>query len=199
MTAPTDKKTHHHGDLRRALVKAGMELIREKGRAGLSLRACAARVGVSHAAPKHHFGNLSGLLGAIALQGFEDFSQTMVEAREKASGNPRDRLIAIAHGYEAFAEENPDLLQLMFSGEVTFPDTPRLQPPAFDVLVETCAPFEPVSDAPYSTEIMIWSLIHGLVMLGRGRGFSPAKLPGGRPSFADILPDLKLRDPESRN
>ena len=61
-------KGYHHGNLKTALVEAGLEIIEAEGLAGLSLRAIAAKVGVSHTAPKNHFGSLRGLLTAIGTQ-----------------------------------------------------------------------------------------------------------------------------------
>jgi DNA-binding transcriptional regulator YbjK len=61
MTESADKKKPHHGNLRAALVSAGIELLEEGGLEALTLRKCAARAGVSHAAPAHHFEGLQGL------------------------------------------------------------------------------------------------------------------------------------------
>ena len=58
---------YHHGDLRRALVAAALELL-ERGEE-LSLRAVARRAGVSHTAPYHHFRDRRGLVAAVALEG----------------------------------------------------------------------------------------------------------------------------------
>ena len=52
---------YRHGNLRAALIDAGLEILEEKGLAGLTLRACATRAGASHTAPQNHFGNLAGL------------------------------------------------------------------------------------------------------------------------------------------
>ena len=60
------KKQHHHGNLREALITAGVGLLNEGGLSALTLRKCAARAGVSHAAPAYHFKGLNGLLTAIA-------------------------------------------------------------------------------------------------------------------------------------
>ena len=50
-----NNKKHHHGDLKSALIDAGLTEVEEKGLESLSLRSIAARVGVSHTAPKNHF------------------------------------------------------------------------------------------------------------------------------------------------
>ena len=58
------KRPYHHGDLRRALLDAAVEVIEESGPTALSLRDLARRADVSHAAPQHHFGDKAGLLTA---------------------------------------------------------------------------------------------------------------------------------------
>ena len=55
-------KPYHHGELREALVMAGRKLMEEKGLRGFTLRECARRASVSHAAPAHHFASIDALL-----------------------------------------------------------------------------------------------------------------------------------------
>ena len=69
-TAPNRAHPYHHGNLRRALLDAALESIAAAGPAALSLRELARRVGVSHAAPAHHFGDKAGLLTALATEGY---------------------------------------------------------------------------------------------------------------------------------
>src|SRR5689334_10951829 len=59
------QRPYHHGDLRRALLAAAVKMIAEAGPGALSLRALARRIGVSHAAPAHHFSDKAGLLTAV--------------------------------------------------------------------------------------------------------------------------------------
>src|SRR6266536_5182875 len=73
------KRAYHHGDLRRALLVAAVEVIEESGPAALSLRDLARRAGVSHAAPQHHFGDKAGLLTAVAAEGYRRLA-TALEA-----------------------------------------------------------------------------------------------------------------------
>ena len=76
--AKETSRPHHHGDLRRALIDAGLALLTEGGTSALTLRGCAARAGVSHAAPAHHFDGLDGLRVAIAEEGFDRFRRRML-------------------------------------------------------------------------------------------------------------------------
>ncbi|MCF6234199.1 MAG: TetR/AcrR family transcriptional regulator [Rhodobacteraceae bacterium] len=190
------KPPRHRGALRIALIDAGLSILAADGLSALSLRACAARAGVSHAAPAHHFAGLPGLLTAIAARGYVIFTQTMIHDRDAAPDTPRDALIGICRGYLRFARENPGLFTLMFNHvyqKVDDPDFDINSEPAFAVLAQACAPFEPVSDAPGSTEMMVWTQVHGLACLLQSQRLGPPQLNLASVEFTDILPELKLR------
>src|SRR5258708_6867554 len=74
------RKTYHHGDLRRQLIAAAERIIVERGVEGFTLREAARRVGVSPAAPSHHFKDAKGLLTEVALLGFRDFGEALAAA-----------------------------------------------------------------------------------------------------------------------
>src|ERR1700757_265317 len=74
---------YHHGSLREAMLRAAESILERDGIGGLTLRAAAREAGVSHAAPKNHFGDLSGLLSELAAGRFERFAAMM-------QGNVRD-------------------------------------------------------------------------------------------------------------
>jgi len=97
MSSSVPDRPYHHGDLKHALVQAGIALIEEGGIPALSLRALAARVGVSHTAPRNHFGSLRGLLTAIAAEGFHRHARAMCEGVSDQS-DPQARLMAAMTG-----------------------------------------------------------------------------------------------------
>jgi hypothetical protein len=68
------RESYHHGDLRAALLRAALDLMREQGDHEFTLREVARRVGVSHAAPVRHFRDKDALLAAIAEEGFIRFT-----------------------------------------------------------------------------------------------------------------------------
>ena len=119
-------KPHHHGNLRETLIAAGLTLLREHGAEGLSIRKVAAHVGVSHAAPAHHFANLSALRTAVVTAGYREFTRTMLAEialaeialaeQGRAVIPPRDRILAALRGYLSFAVRNRALFQMMFGG-----------------------------------------------------------------------------------
>lgn len=189
------KPPHHHGNLRPALIEAGIALLEEQGLAGLTLRRVAARVGVSHAAPAHHFDGKHGLLLAIAALGFRTFTRLMREERDRAGADPQQQLLGICRGYMRFADEHYPLFQLIFTFEIKENPDPELHAAsaeAFAMLADTCALFETAPGGPGANEIMIWSLVHGYASL---RHFSRLQRPEGGETmpFELILPKLTPR------
>src|SRR5690348_3653414 len=98
---------YHHGALRDALLEAAERVLERDGLPGLTLRAVAREAGVSHAAPTHHFGDLTGLLSELAAIGFRQFSAAMTAA--KASGTLQEQGLAAARAYVAFAQAHPGM------------------------------------------------------------------------------------------
>src|SRR5437868_1072716 len=106
---------YHHGQLRARLVKAGVEMVARRGEATHSLRAVARKVGVSHAAPYHHFADKDGLLDAIATSGFEKLDAALAGALRPLQGRPPlERFHALGPAYVRFAVAEPHLFRLMF-------------------------------------------------------------------------------------
>jgi len=125
-----DEKPYHHGDLRAALLAAGEAELAERGIEGFSLRSVAKRAGVSHAAPAHHFGDVGGLLTALATEGFLRF-QAALDAREAGVTDPRERALRAGLGYLDFATARPALFRLIFSSA-----KPDVTDPAFQAAAE---------------------------------------------------------------
>ena len=168
MTGQIQKKPHHHGDLRNALIRAGIDILEENGIDALTLRQCAARAGVSHAAPAHHFDGLAGLRAAIAEEGYRLFKNYMLDARVLGEQTPRARLQSICRGYINFAVDNPALFTLIFSFDALHSMQHGLEKDeyaAYQVLRETCAPFVIDGEDPVEIETQVWSLIHGYTVL----------------------------------
>jgi AcrR family transcriptional regulator len=116
--APSSRQEtpYHHGALRDALLEAAERVLERDGLAGLTLRAVAREAGVSHAAPTHHFGDLTGLLSELAAIGFRRFNAEMSAARAAGAG-PVERAMAPAKAYVAYAQAHPGMYGLMFRGE----------------------------------------------------------------------------------
>ena len=166
------KVSYHHGDLRAALIAAAEQVLAETGVEGFSLRQVARRVGVSHSAPAHHFGDNQGLLCALAAEGFRRFRCAMEARQARAAPEPRARLVAAGMGYVEFAESAPALFRLMFSSDRTRLATPELAEAgeaAFKVLadaVEGLRGVSPFEDADAMIDVIgCWSSVHGFAEL----------------------------------
>ena len=185
---------HHHGNLREALIIAGMDLLSEGGMAALTLRRAAARAGVSHAAPAHHFDGLPGLLTAIAARAFTKFADMMQSAREAAGTDPFQRLVGICQGYLDFARAHHGLFHVMFvSPEVNRSD-PALTPQstrAYLLLRAACLPFAaPGATEDALLETAVWSLVHGYATLGCDGTGGHRRAFARSPDIAELLQEL---------
>ena len=159
---------YHHGDLRRALLAAAEMVLAERGVEGFTLRECARRAGVSHAAPAHHFGDVTGLLTALAALGFETLTAAMREARAGIE-DPTERLRAIGRGYVTFARGYPERFRLTFDWHRLNHEDPALRAAggaAFAELEMAIRHVAGLSDEPLEGELLAdlvhaWSLVHG--------------------------------------
>lgn len=192
------KRPHHHGDLRAALIDAGVDLVNTHGASALSIRKVAARAGVSHAAPAHHFATLTDLRTAVIARGHLKFALMMREQINLVDpDNPRAVILSALQGYMNFAFENPSMFHLMFGGFEKLDDDKELTEAAdlsYQILREICAPLAPGKAGEEGTEILVWSIIHGYVGImlndnsNRLEDADPAVL------LELIFPDMPLRD-----
>lgn len=183
-----DRDRYHHGDLRRALVEAGLAILEEEGIAALTLRRVAARAGVSHAAPAHHFPTLKDLVTALATVAFERFGAAMAEGRRAAGPDPASDLRGALEGYVAFAHANPGLFRLMFAAERLNRADPALCTAASASraqLTEICAPFVERKGLTAPDRMVferaVWSIAHGYAHLAVEGQFGDA---------GEAVPDL---------
>ncbi|MEM7737797.1 MAG: TetR/AcrR family transcriptional regulator [Deinococcota bacterium] len=167
--------SYHHGDLRHALVEAGVTLLQAEGIGAITLRKVAGRAKVSHAAPYRHFADKQALLIAIAEQGFQKLTVTMQAAVNQYTDNPRQQLLAIGEHYMQFGIAHPAHLTLMF-GEMLQQEDDVLHEVArasFDVLLNavTRAQQAGILKAGDSRQMAtsMWSMVHGLTVLKGSR------------------------------
>ncbi|HEY5647409.1 MAG TPA: TetR/AcrR family transcriptional regulator [Pseudomonadales bacterium] len=194
MGASGQKSGYHHGDLREALLTAAEELLAAEGMAGLTLRACARRAGVSHAAPKHHFADVSELLAEVAARSFDRLTLALQAGRDDAADDPEARIIAVFQAYVNFARRHPDRFRLMFRWDNMAADNRLLREAAARTFAEmTSSITVQRGDADVTPEtlqarirdrrlnddvVFAWSQIHGYVQLlleGRFDGFAEAE------------------------
>lgn len=182
------KGAYHHGDLRRELVAAAMDILRSEGEGELTLRAVARAAGVSQTAPYRHFPDKCSLLAAVAETGFSKLEARCEDALSAIEG-ARNRLHQLGKAYVQFALDEPALFRLMFSAELgQFKDEyPQLvargkqvhdmmRATVEDILSETDA-----AKAELETScVAAWSLVHGLafLLIDRSINASPHRTDG---------------------
>ena len=170
---------YHHGDLRRALLAAGLTILEAEGSEALSLREVARRAGVSHNAPYRHFADREALLAALAAAGFERWAEAMT-----ATGGDR---LEIGVAYVKFAVDHPQVFDLMFGpllSPANHPDLAAAMGRSFAVFAGQFGATAPPDLLGGATErsrpqlIAPWALVHGLAHLLLGKRMAKS-LTGG--------------------
>jgi len=181
---PPPRSTYRHGDLRRALLEAGIALARDGGPDAVVLREATRRAGVVPNAAYRHFSNREELLQAVRLDALSKLAVAMerevngVQRRGRRSAEvARACLRALGIGYIRFARTEPGLFRMfrMFgnSGEPRNGGDPasagasgmtpiELLNDGLDKLVETGVL---AADRRPGAEYLAWSAVHGLAML----------------------------------
>ena len=179
-----EKRPYHHGNLRETLIEVAVELLRETGVGDVSLRATAARAGVSRMAPSHHFGGKDGLLAAVAARGYEKFAEAMQIEFDLAGPTAAEKLRGISKGYLIFARTQPALFDLIFNDEKRYSWTDELtvaSAKSYSVLRKTCAMFTGQLHGSDVIEKLVWSVVHGYAVLSR------RELVGPTEDFGDLF------------
>ena len=186
------ERPYHHGDLRRAIVTAAMEILQETQSLEFSLRELARRAGVSHNAPYKHFADKRELLAAVSAAGFETLTKRMT-TEIAGLDNAREQLFAMLRAYIAHGVENPALYNLMFGGYLGGPNRSR---PAIELAeaektkallgeviiaggLGRAIPHTARNERQIAGAILAcWSLVHGLTLLLADGLVGPKKKSG---------------------
>ncbi|MBB1159344.1 TetR/AcrR family transcriptional regulator [Amycolatopsis dendrobii] len=182
-------RRYHHGDLRQAVLTAAVEVLGESGPAAVNLRDLARRVGVSHAAPAHHFGDRAGLLTAVAAQGFD----LLADALEELPPSPD--LLEAGVAYVSFAVEHRAHFEVMFRADLLRGDDPDLRAArerGRQALDWAVAGFRDGSADPVVAGAAAWSLMHGFATLWLQRAL-PADLGDDVRTAARSVSELLVR------
>jgi AcrR family transcriptional regulator len=179
--------SYHHGDLRRALLDATLELVALKGPEGFTLRAAAKLADVSDAAPYHHFADKEALLASVAEEGFRKLHAELLRAGSAAPG-AEERARRMGSAYVLFAAQNPSHFRVMVSRTLAHharhPELAEAATGAFqlvrDALLEAIGERElsrlPAEQLIYGS----WALVHGLAFLAIDGLLGPIALDEAR-------------------
>jgi AcrR family transcriptional regulator len=167
------KKTYHHGDLKNALIKAGVEILAKDGVSGLSLRKVASKAGVSHSAPYSHFVDKQALIAAISTEGFRQLYKQANAVAEEYKTKPSKQLVEVGWAYVQFALDDRDRFKVMFSGilekEKEYPEFVAESQRNFELvkmIVEANQAAGVLRSGPSDlVALSAWGIIHGFIML----------------------------------
>lgn len=164
---------YHHGDLKNALIQAGIEILSQEGLQALSLRRVARRAGVSHSAPYAHFADKQALIAAISTEGFRQLYDQLAAAVQQSQGDPLQQLVQATGVYCDFALADSAHFKIMFSGvlemEDDYPDFVDISLKNFNLvieIVENCQQAGILKPGPAEElAVTVWGLVHGVVSL----------------------------------
>ncbi|MFI6482634.1 TetR/AcrR family transcriptional regulator [Nonomuraea sp. NPDC050663] len=209
------RETYRHGNLRQALLEAGIELAREGGPDAVVLREATRRAGVVPNAAYRHFADRNALVHAVSLAAMAELARTMEaeqagrlarcaadppEESRSAAEEARARFRAVGTGYLRFARTEPGLFRAAFfvPGDMVEAELPvsageggltpfQLLGAALDDLV-ACG-LMPAGRRP-GAEFLAWSSVHGLAVLlidGPLRGLAPEQAEQATELLIDMI------------
>ena len=169
-------KPYHHGDMRAAILKQSVRLLREQGPQGFNMSDIAKKLKVSGAAPYRHFKSKEQIFFRIAEDGFRRLTEVFKNRIAVDPLNPEAQLLGASLGYFEFALGNPEHLQLMFGNAVSIQVKQAdhaLNAAATETfltlisIVRNCQLVQvlPPAEASERLAIKIWSVMHGYSVL----------------------------------
>lgn len=158
--------------LRDRILTAAVAVVEADGASALTTRRVAAEAEASLAALDDLFGGKSGLVDAVANEGFHRLSDELDEA-ERSADPVRDAQL-LAAGFRAFANDRPELFDLMFSRPfdrfspvVSTLEAARNIRHHFTDRTGACLDVDPSSPQAKDTAIGLVALVQGLSLQER--------------------------------
>ncbi|ALU61551.1 MULTISPECIES: TetR/AcrR family transcriptional regulator [Pseudomonas syringae group] len=188
MSTSDAPRTYHHGNLPAVLRQAAWDIVGEAGVRGMSLRECARRANVSHAAPAHHFGSLENLLAEVVADGYERMADVIIAVQQELD----DTLLGCGIGYVSFARSYPEHFRLMFGAGVnrTLPRLLKSGERALQVLRQSIRnawiakyDSEPEPELLEQRTFLAWSTAHGYASLTIDRKTDQPPIPSAESIF----------------
>ena len=194
---PPPRSSYRHGDLRRALLDAGIELAREGGPEAVVLREATRRAGVVPNAAYRHFASRLDLLREVRAAALSAVASAMEKELAAVSSDgsvtevARAGVRAVGAGYMRFAREETGLFRTAFFAKPEILEALGAGPAAsgpgglnpFELLGAALDRLVAVGALPSArrpgAEFLAWSAVHGLALLtieGPLRGVPAAQL-----------------------
>jgi len=174
------RKTFRHGDLRNALVTAGLEMARAGGPSAVILREATRQAGVAPNAAYRHFAGQAELLDAVRSACLSRVAAAIEDEmkKHKAGRNPqafaRKSLHAVGMGYLGFALKEPGMFRTAFSvpPPVHSPDPANTASMGLNPFQLLSLALDRMQESGLlnrkdrkGAEYLAWSTVHGLALL----------------------------------
>ena len=176
------QQSYHHGNVKNALIDAAMALIERNEANAISLRRLAKEVGVTPSAVYNHFADRDSLMMAIKVRLYKELNQ-FFDAQVSRTEDPEQALLEVCFAYFHFSQQQPARFMFLFSStlplECSTPEfievschslvrSRKLVYRVFEKYNVSCSEEDVVN-----TTLLIWSQLHGIVLL-RNSGSIPA-------------------------
>jgi AcrR family transcriptional regulator len=165
------RSDHSREEIRRLALDAAEQIVVGEGFKGLSTRKVATAIGYTVGTLYHLFANLDDLVLQVNGRTLDDL-YSWVEARHSAAASARDRLLALANAYIAYAENKTPRWNMLFeyvaSADNQLPEwymqkLARLFAPAETALQPLAG--EHSEPALQQAARVLWASVHGICTL----------------------------------
>jgi AcrR family transcriptional regulator len=162
-------RKYHHGDLRKAIMDAALDITATSGLEGLSLREVARKIGVTTAAPYHHFQDRQALLLDLAIDAYGKLREVLEQAKTSARDADAE-VAAAATAYYRFGRQHRAEYAIMFAGEFTtharFGEMMSVANACLDLVRTSIADASRLGEKETAeAAFCAWSLLHGILQL----------------------------------
>ena len=162
-------RKYHHGDLRKAIMEAALDITATSGLEGLSLREVARKIGVTTAAPYHHFQDRQALLLDLAIDAYGKLREVLEQAKTRARDASAE-VAAAATAYYRFGRQHRAEYAIMFAGEFTthtrFAEMMSAANACLDLVRTSIADASRLGEKETAeAAFCAWSLLHGILQL----------------------------------
>ena len=169
-----ERKQRDRQARRGQIIRAARRIAELEGWSNVTVRRLSEEISYSQPVLYSHFGSRDDILGAVAIEGFQEIGLALEKARKRARrGNPVE---SVAAAYLEFAGSSPALYEVMFSLSLSVPFGDAATPPelhfAFSQLLEL---FQGQSSNSEVTAELFWAGLHGITELTRTKRFPPSR------------------------
>jgi AcrR family transcriptional regulator len=170
-----DRREREKAARRRLIITTARRLAEAEGWDAVTTRRLATEIEYSQPVLYNHFTAMDQIGDAVAIDGFGELAEVTRKARLSAD-TARDALALTSRAYLDFARDNPAVYDAMFTRATALrfgdQDTPAELTAAFAELHQAVGLNADEADADALTEVL-WSALHGLVVLGRAGRLRP--------------------------